>query len=587
MTRWLQNHTLIGLITLMVVRLLLAVWFTLMTPLWENFDEVNHYYVAQYRGGIDDTLPQQDWSPEYQIFNQINQPPLYHWLVGMLIRPFSEPIPTPLGSPQPFCPNPQASNFYIHRLGDETPFVQPYRGIWLARSITIFIGVFSVVAVWFAARILWADAPNRAWLAALLFALFSPAAALSSWFNNDVPLMLIGALMLILLARALQQGISWRLALGTIILLGIGLGIKITVLALLPAIIYVVLDKLIFQARQGRMRRLLLLISALSLVVLIFVGVNFGLCGQALCRTHRALSLENFTVLTNPILNRYTLPSFQQLLQTLTPALNPAHSSPLWVTIGVGIVLFVGGCAALLSSIETPAERKPLMLLLLIVFSAVSLGLLRVWWLGVAFLPARYIAVAFPALILCVAVGYDFLRIRLHWAMVLVPVLVFIAASMITIVTSYVPLRQMPQRLTELSHKAIPADIYFENGVRVAAFTVENDTINLYMTTEMPLVEPLVMEVTLLDGAGQSVFHCEMLAGNPLWSTLDWQVHEYVVQSVQLPQLASIMDTMYVRIRLVHLQNHIFINAIPDYENEVFTLSGDNWLDIPPELIHD
>ena len=74
-----------GLVCLMVVRILLAGWFATMTPLWENFDEVNHYYVAQYRGGIDDARPQMDWSSEYQIFNQFSQPPLYHFLVGLLI----------------------------------------------------------------------------------------------------------------------------------------------------------------------------------------------------------------------------------------------------------------------------------------------------------------------------------------------------------------------------------------------------------------------------------------------------------------------------------------------------------------------
>jgi 4-amino-4-deoxy-L-arabinose transferase-like glycosyltransferase len=586
MTHGRNSRTLIGLITLMVVRLLLAGWFTTMTPLWENFDEVNHYYVAQYRGGIDDALPQQEWSPEYQIFNQISQPPLYHFLVGSLIRPFSEPIPTPLGSPQPFCPNRQASNFYIHHLDNETPFTQPYRGIWLARSITIVIGAVSVVAVWFAARMLWAEAPNRAWLAALLYVLFSPAAALSSWFNNDAPLMLIGALMLILLAHVLQCGISWRLSLGMIVLLGIGLGIKITVIALLPAILLVVLYRLIFQTQHGRMRRFLLLIGVLSLAVFIFVMVNFGLCGQAFCRTHRALTLENFTVLTNPIINRYTLPSFQELLQTLsTPAINSAHPSPLWVTIVACIILFVGGSIAILAAIESSHERKPLILLLVIIFSAISLGLLRVWWLGVAFLPARYIAVALPALILWIAVGYDFLRTRLHWTMGIVPVAVFIVANIVALYSSYMPLSQMPPRLTELPPEAIRADIPFENGVHVAAFTVENDTLRLYLTTDMPLTEPLVLEATLLDGAGQSLFHCEMLAGNPVWSTLDWQVNEYVVQPIRLPQLADIMDTMYVRIRLVKLQNTIFINPIPDYQHEVYTLSGDNWLDIPPDLI--
>jgi 4-amino-4-deoxy-L-arabinose transferase-like glycosyltransferase len=572
-----RRSTIIGILGLMALRMLVAGWFAAMTPLWENFDEVNHYYVAQYRGGIDDARPQMDWSNEYQIFNQFSQPPLYHLLVGLLIRPFSEPIPSPTGNPTPYCPNPQPNNFFTHHIDAETPFAQSYRGIWLARSITILVGAISVAGVWIAARILWSHAPRRAWLAALLYALFSPATALSSWFNNDAPLMLIGVIVLILLALILRSGISRRIAIGIIAAFMVGIGIKINTIALLPAIFLVTLDRIVFQNPRARLRRLSLLFASFSLLLVLFVGVNFGLCGLLLCRTHRALTVENFSVLTNPIINQYTVPSLRQLLETLSaPSANPAYSAPDWVSLIVPIILCVGFVSAGLATIEDSRERKPLILLLVIICSAGALGLVRVWWLGVAFLPARYIAVAFPSLILTVAAGYDFLAVRLHRAMIWLPVIVFVAISSIAIQSSYAPLWQMPQRLNQLPTSAIPVDIHFENGLQVAAYTLEGDVIHLYFSTDAPIHAPLAVEISMIDGAGQSITHCEMLAGSPIWSTAEWRAGEYVLQSAELAGLGSILDTVYVRIRVMMLNDAIFVNTIPDYEREVPALSGQN-----------
>lgn len=587
MTRWQHSRTFITLTSLVMVRLLLAGWFATMTPLWENFDEVNHYYVAQYRGGIDDTLPQSDWPQQYQIFNQFDQPPLYHFLVGRLIRPFSQPIPSPTGNPPPFCFNQQPNHFFIHHLDGETPFTQPYRGIWLARSITILVGAISVIGVWFAARLLWPQLPNRAWIATLLYALYSPAAALSSWFNNDAPLMLIGVLALILLSRGLKFGFSWQVLASLMSVFIIGIAIKINALALLPAIFFVVSERWIFRSKQNRIRRLTLLILGIILLGMIFAGVNFTICGQVICRTHRALTFENFTVLGNPFINQYTLPSFQQLLKTLSaPSINPVYSSPDWVIILVWVMLCVGIAGSGLFAWESPNERKSLSLLFLLSFSTLGLGFLRVWWLGIAFLPARYLALAFPALILTIAVGYDFLRIRLHWLMSILPVLVFFMVNVIAIQYSYAPLWQIPDRLSQIPENATPTDVRFENGLIVVGFSIDNDIINLYLSTHEALQDSLALEVTMLDGGGQILSHCELLAGSPLWSTSDWHINEIVVQSILLPELTSIIDEMYVRVRFIELQNDVFVDTFPDYENELFILSDSNWIVISPNSVN-
>jgi hypothetical protein len=267
----------------------------------------------------------------------------------------------------------------------------------------------------------------------------------------------------------------------------------------------------------------------------------------------------------------------RQLLETLSaPSANPAYSAPEWVSFIVPIILCVGFVSAGLATIEESRERKPLILLLVIICSAGALGLVRVWWLGVAFLPARYIAVAFPALILAITAGYDFLAARLHWSIIWLPVIVFVVISIITIQSSYAPLWQIPQRLNQLPTSAMPVDIHFENGLQVAAYTLEGDVIHLYFSTDVPIHAPLAVEISMIDGAGQSIAHCEMLAGSPLWSTAEWRAGEYVLQSAQLAGLGSILDMVYVRIRVMMLNDTVFVNTIPDYEREVPALSGHN-----------
>lgn len=572
-----RKRTLRLLVALLVFRLVWAGLFAVATPLWEHFDEINHYYVVRYRGGISDERPDLTLPPHYRIFSQFDQPPLYHMLTGWLVRGVDDGTSlTITANPQPFCAYPQGNHFYIHDLPNEAPFQAAYRGIWMARTITLLIGVASAGVVWLAARSLWPYYPQRAWLATVLYVAFAPGAALSSWLNNDAPLMLFGGLVVVVLARWQQYGMS-RHTVGLLAVVWVlGIGTKLNMLAVLPAIVLVGVDTV---RRRATVRRwhVALAISGIALLLLMLIGINFGLCGRGLCRTHRPLTGENLSIVTQDFVGNYMPQAFAHLIQTLgSPTLNSAYPPRLWMMMVMMAILVVGVMNALLRAWEAPYERRPVVLLITLIAGALALALVRVWWLKVGFMPLRYFAVVFPALILLLSVGYHLLAARGHPVLGALPIVAFIVVGVATLQVSYRPLWQYPEQRDVLPADVTPVAMHFENGLDVAGYTIDGDTVTFYLTTDTALTEPLAMEVALLDSTGGALSHCEMLAGHPIWPTNRWQPGQYVVQRVSLNGIQNSQQPLFLRIRFAPLLNAVYLDNQPDYAHELQVTTGVN-----------
>jgi hypothetical protein len=319
------------------------------------------------------------------------------------------------------------------------------------------------------------------------------------------------------------------------------------------------------------------------LLITTIIGVNFLLCGNFLCRIHRDFTVTNLANTNQVFSIQHIVDGYAHLVRTLAaPSVNPAYPPPQWTLPVTGLVIIIGLWNALLRGWEASFERKPLLLLLTMIFGALALAVARIWWLNIGFMPVRYYAIVVPAFILLIATGYHLLAARLHWSIVAFPVMMLLIVNYAVLETSYRPLWEMPERVTTLPDNVTTSTMRFENGIRVAGYTVTGDTIALYLTTDMPQPEPLAIEVVLFDGAGTSYNLCEMLAGSPVWSTAQWQVGEYVVQYATLPGMMS-RDDLFVRLRLTPLLNQVHVDNRPDYVREFETMDGNHFIPLLPQ----
>jgi 4-amino-4-deoxy-L-arabinose transferase-like glycosyltransferase len=216
-----------------LLSILLAISNSLLNPLFEPPDELQHYqFVRQL---IEKRrLPVQSVD---EPISQAHQPPLYYLFGALLTSPIADTgIPARNAHWTSYRPG------LVHRdnknqfLPGET-FSFPYTGTALAARIlriwSILLMAGTLLVIWLLGRELWPSDPWKQLLLLAIVALLPMYLYLGSSVNNDNLVILLGALMLLLTARALKNGFSWT----TTVLIGLVWGLamlsKITGLLLL------------------------------------------------------------------------------------------------------------------------------------------------------------------------------------------------------------------------------------------------------------------------------------------------------------------------------------------------------------------
>lgn len=560
--RWYRReYAILGCI--LVVRLLAALWFASQTPLWEQIDEINHYQYARFLA-FERRLPTDVDQPPVpnglDIFLQFNQPPLYYALLSPAILAFDSDEPLPVfANPPPSCNVPFRQR-YVHSANEHFPFEGVGRAAWGARLITILMGVLATFCVWLTARVLFPEMRRLGLLAAGLFALIPATVELSTWINNDAPLMLFGAIILYWLAKLWQGDQRWWIWVGLFVGVGLCVGTKLNGLAVMPMIGVVIFWRLVWRADSLRIVRLLIFISAVTFSVGGFIGLNYWQCGRAVCRIHRDTFVFNsYEALRDSVINEKFVDASRLLVWTgTTPWISDLYPPAIW-EIQLGVVIFgIGLVGAFVALWSNRALRGRLLILIGVILSAMALAYLRVWWLQVSYMPMRYMAVALPAFVILLGVGF----IRLsswfsRWSMLL-PLGGFGAMVILIPLLHYRPLLVEADRFDRLPLSANLIENYqFESGVQVVGYSLDPTSdgrlgLRLYMTTTEEHDEPLYAMVYGLDEDRIPVRQCGIIAGGSLWPTTAWEIGELVAQVFYFDMSA---ETVYFSVELYYLQN--------------------------------
>ena len=206
---------------------LLAVTYSIVTPLFEALDEVWHYPFVWHLARTGE-LPVQD-PANMQLWRQEgSQPPLYYALAALV----TAPIPAD-DLPNLIYLNPHADlglvttdgniNMIVHTAQEAWPWQGAVLAIHLARLVSVLISTGTVLTIYALGRVLWPERPLFA-LLAMSYVAFNPMFLfVSGSVNNDNLVTLLASLTLwrlVLLVTKEEEPSLWQL-----IILGILVGL--------------------------------------------------------------------------------------------------------------------------------------------------------------------------------------------------------------------------------------------------------------------------------------------------------------------------------------------------------------------------
>ena len=277
------------LAAIMVTFVISGVLYALSTPLLEVSDELRHYYMiehlAQGKG-----LPVQNPAKHGLYEQEGSQPPLYYALMALVALPFDRSDLVSLTVSNPHARSGRADatnnwNLILHTDAEQLPWRNTVLVTQIIRFISLLMGACAVLCVYEFARELTGalygqgDASIVIPLTAAAFTAFNPMFVfISASVNNDNLSVMLASMALLLGARAITRGLTWRGAALLGVVIGCATLAKASGLALVLAIPPAILVSEWLRVRSVSLReairaiRTQLLMLALMLALIAVIG---------------------------------------------------------------------------------------------------------------------------------------------------------------------------------------------------------------------------------------------------------------------------------------------------------------------------
>lgn len=334
-----------SLLILLILFIGLALFYSVIIPIFEGPDEDDHFryakYLADYRA-----FPVQSFEPGGGTAgHQGWQPPLYYSLVALMIAPLDtsdyeqqlwrNPVFTFVGDPS-CC----GRNIYYHPDSQNFPWTRTTLAVHLARLLSILFGAITVAATYFIASTIFdlEHAPQNTQYARLLALACASVVAFNPTFlfasalvSNDTMLAALSTLVILIWVKVLteQQTPTLKLVLMLGGLIGLALLVKTTALGLLPFSMLV----LLIAAWRKRDWRFAMVSNTMMLAIIALISGWWFARNQILYGDPLAYRLMRISALF-PRAGELTLPELFQislpwLWQTFWGGPTPGDFSPI------------------------------------------------------------------------------------------------------------------------------------------------------------------------------------------------------------------------------------------------------------------
>jgi 4-amino-4-deoxy-L-arabinose transferase-like glycosyltransferase len=356
---------------------LAASFCALRTPVFEAPDEPFHLdyvnFLLERR-----ELPDQR-ERDRAVFREGHQPPLYYALAAAVVAPIlgGEPLRAPIER------NPEHAlgggsrrdvPYFAHAAGGPFPEARDRRAFAALRLLGVALGAANLAVVMRIARRFVGE--EQAWVAGALVAALPQWLFICASVNNDNLANLAASGVVLATFRRLERPVDLRAALALGALLGAGLCVKKTSLALVPPVAAVFAWQLATAEGGGRVR--VLRDGAVALAAMLALGGWWLVRNQVLYGDPLGSAMEretlHFIVNEQPITAPYfrgvfwsaTLQSFVGLFGWMQIRL------PGWAYAGWWSLLLLGVATAVVGAAREPGRRGPVALALGFAFSCLA-----------------------------------------------------------------------------------------------------------------------------------------------------------------------------------------------------------------------
>ncbi len=550
----------------------LAIFYSLIIPIFEGPDEDDHFRYAQF---IADhrALPVQLFEPGGgEAGHQGWQPPLYYSLAAILSAPidtsdFSQHLwrnehVTFVGDPA-CC----GRNIYYHTDSENFPFTGTTLAVHLARVLSIAFSLVTIIATYTLAKIFFPDQEGLSLATAAVVA-FNPSFLFASvLISNDAPLAAFSSLVLLILVKLLQG--QWTLSLKSSAWLGTLNGLtvltKTTALGLLPLSMCV----LVVVAWRRRNLPAAILGNLMTLTTFVLISGWWFARNQWLYGDPLALRLVSASALF-PRSGPLTLPelfqiSLPQMWQTFWGGPTPSDFSPaLLALLAASTVLAAIGMIIFILRHSSPDTRLSL------AYLAAWLGLILV--LQIQFIrvttgadQGRYLFPALPVVGLFFVLGLvtlvrqmtkdegrkDFI---VHLSSSVIGLGFFVLALFVPLAYT-LPAYARPALLSQndLPQLAHPLQINFADQMELRGFDLdkrsfkpgETARITLYWRALAPMAESYRVFVHLIGLNDRRAGGVDVIPARGAFPTVYWKPGDVLRDAVQFPVAANAMPGKY------------------------------------------
>ncbi|MFO7918687.1 MAG: hypothetical protein R6V13_11455 [Anaerolineae bacterium] len=252
---------------IVICYLVLTCYYSVSIPIWEAFDEPDHYAYARYLATFR-TIPHPE-HPEAQRLHEKFQPPLYYSLAASILY-CTRPIPEPHYQRNPHFPSGTGGhNYAIHPPREFGEHLRHTWRVYLVRLLSVVIGTIGVVFTYRAALLLFHPRKKWALAAIALYAFWPQYLFHSGVISNDILSGTMGSLLVYLLVQALVETIDEKVLLRMGVLSFLALLAKVNTLSV---VLVVYLSIIVALFSKDRRRELSLIrrwrLAALAAVAL-------------------------------------------------------------------------------------------------------------------------------------------------------------------------------------------------------------------------------------------------------------------------------------------------------------------------------
>ncbi len=531
-----------ALVLIFLIRFGSGILYSRVVPAWESYDEPWHFaYAIQI--ATTGTLPQ-DSDPIPN--NERIQPPAYYFVLAAFLKLSGSDVSAfqyPDRNPY-FFYGTSGLNYALHPQTLTAGEQQVENALEASRWLSLLLSLLGVAFTYRAARLIWPNTPGLTLAATTIFALWPQGLFNSSVISNDGPAMVWGALLTWGILRLAQgrrtPGLAIKVGILCVIGIGLGLLVKINLLAFVLPLIFVVL--------ASASVRLIGVLGALGVVVLATALVALQRLPSVLLPFFAAQPTSTIRVL----LTHLQQPgSFVFILHTLQYAVDsmfglfgwgnvplPTWLQTAWmIAAGIGLI----GAVWLIASgrwikrrLDTPTTRHWITIgsvLLTLIAGAVALA---VNYESIHLVPGRYLLPGLAAFCLLIVAGWSSLPGRLLRRIVigvsvggLALLAAFIPVFIVAPVYSHPPFVADADVPNQMSAELTPGIVLIGYDIpQAVVYPGDSVAIDLYFKAMFPLLTDYTVHIDVIGPDGQGYGTLDSFPGNGNYPTSMWAVKQ-------------------------------------------------------------